>query len=315
MTDIEIRNQKLIDNFADTKNSDNTKESYKSDLRMFAEYIKKDLLEVDIFDVTNYFKAIENNKSNATLRRYITSLKDFYTLYSLSEDYKKVNPTIRLNKNKYPVSNESESNPLTIDETKKIVKHIKKEIKNAKSRFQQMLAIRNLTMFIILMNTGMRISELLYLDFTELDVENWEIHLTAEKTKGKKDRDIDLLDNDISYLKSYLEIREEFFKGNKCTYKYKNEERELIFGSHNAKLLTPNQMNTIWKRYGDAVGIEGLHNHITRNSFITNTYEATGGNIVQTQNMISHSSINTTRRYIKIETKKIKDIKLKTANL
>lgn len=315
MTDMEIHNQKLIDNFADTKNSDNTKESYKSDLRMFAEYIKKDLLEVDIFDVTNYFKAIENNKSNATLRRYITSLKDFYTLYSLSEDYKKVNPTIRLNKNKYPVSNESESDPLTIDETKKIVKHIKKEIKNAKSRFQQMLAIRNLTMFVILINTGMRISELLYLDFTELDVGNWEIHLTAEKTKGKKDRDIDLLDNDIAYLKSYLEIREEFFKGNKCTYKYKNEERELVFGSHNAKLLTPNQMNSIWKRYGDAVGIEGLHNHITRNSFITNAYEATGGNIVQTQNMISHSSINTTRRYIKIETKKIKDIKLKTANL
>ena len=315
MTDMEIHNQKLIDNFADTKNSGNTKESYKSDLRMFAEYIKKDLLEVDIFDVTNYFKAIENNKSNATLRRYITSLKDFYTLYSLSEDYKKVNPTIRLNKNKYPVSNESESDPLTIDETKKIVKHIKKEIKNAKSRFQQMLAIRNLTMFVILINTGMRISELLYLDFTELDVGNWEIHLTAEKTKGKKDRDIDLLDNDIAYLKSYLEIREEFFKGNKCTYKYKNEERELVFGSHNAKLLTPNQMNSIWKRYGDAVGIEGLHNHITRNSFITNAYEATGGNIVQTQNMISHSSINTTRRYIKIETKKIKDIKLKTANL
>ena len=139
--------------------------------------------------------------------------------------------------------------------------------------------------------------------------------LLPKKTKGKKDRDIDLLDNDILYLKSYLEIREEFFKGNKCTYKYKNEERDLVFGSHNAKLLTTNQMNTIWKRYGEAVKIEGLHNHITRNSFITNAYEATGGNIVQTQNMISHSSINTTRRYIKIETKKIKDIKLKTANL
>ena len=46
-----------------------------------------------------------------------------------------------------------------------------------------MLAIRNLTMFVILINTGMRISELLYLDFTELDIENWEIHLTAEKNK------------------------------------------------------------------------------------------------------------------------------------
>lgn len=315
MTDMEIRNKDLIDDFASTKGTDNTKESYKSDLRQFAKYVQKDLLEVTIFDVTNYFNTIKNTKSNQTLRRYLSSLRDFYTLYSLSGEYKNVNPTIRIDTKNYPVSNESNSSPLSIEETKKIVKHIKKEIKNAKSRFQQMLAIRNLTMFVILMNTGMRISELLYLDFTELDVENWEIHLTAEKTKGKKDRDIDLLDNDISYLKSYLEIREEFFKGNKCTYKYKNEERELIFGSHNAKLLTPNQMNTIWKRYGDAVGIEGLHNHITRNSFITNAYEATGGNIVQTQNMISHSSINTTRRYIKIETKKIKDIKLKTANL
>ncbi len=315
MTNIEIRNQKLIEDFANTKGTDNTKESYRSDLRQFAKYVQKDLLEVTIFDVTNYFNTIKNTKSNQTLRRYLSSLRDFYTLYSLSGEYKNVNPTIRIDTKNYPISNESNSEPLSIEETKKIVKYIKKEIKNPKSRFQQLLAIRNLTMFILLINTGMRISELLYLDFTELDVENWEIHLKAEKTKGKKDRDIDLLDNDIEYLKAYLEIRDELFKGKKCTYKYKKEERNLVFGSHNAKPLTTNQMNDIWKRYGEAVGIDGLHNHITRNSFISNFYEASGGDIVQTQNQIIHSSISTTRRYISVEKKKIKDIKLKTANL
>lgn len=315
MTEIEIRNKDLIDNFANSKGSDNTRESYKSDLRQFANFIQKNLLEVNIFDVVNYFNAIKNIKSNTTLRRYFSSLKDFYDLYSLSGEYTKVNPTIRIDTKNYPVSNESNSSPLSVEETKKIVKHIKREIKNAKSRFQQLLAIRNLTMFILLINTGMRISELLYLDFTELDIENWEIHLKAEKTKGKKDRDIDLLDNDIEYLKAYLEIRDELFKGKKCTYKYKKEERDLVFGSHNAKPLTTNQMNDIWKRYGEAVGINGLHNHITRNSFISNFYEASGGDIVQTQNQIIHSSISTTRRYISVEKKKIKDVKLKTANL
>ena len=112
------------------------------------------------------------------------------------------------------------------------------------------------------------------------------------------------MNNDIEYLKAYLEIRDELFKGKKCTYKYKKEERDLAFGSHNAKPLTTNQMNDIWKRYGEAVGIEGLHNHITRNSFISNFYEASGGDIVQTQNQIIHSSISTTRRYISVEKKK-----------
>jgi len=314
MTEIITRNQKLIDDFASTKNSENTKESYKSDLRQFAEFIKKDLLEVDIFDITNYFKEIENTKSNSTLRRYITSLKDFYDLYSLNGDYNKVNPTIRLNKNKYPVSNESNSEPLTYEQSKKLMNHIKKEIKNAPSRFQQLLAIRNLIIINLLINTGMRISEVIWLDLTELDIENWEIHLKAEKTKGKKDRDIDLLPKTIEYFKAYFEIRDELFKGQRCTYRNKNEERDLIFGSHNAKPLTTNQMNTIWQKYGDAIGIEGLHNHLARTTFITNIYNETH-DLALCQDIIIHSDPSITRRYVKTEKKKIKDIKLKTANL
>lgn len=314
MTAVEIRNDELIKNFIKTKSSKNTKESYRSDIKGFVEFIQKDLLEVDMFDVIDYFEAIENEKSNATLRRKLTSIKDFYDLYSLNGDYKKVNPTIRIDPKKYPVSNESESEPLTYEQSKKLMNHIKKEIKNAPSRFQQLLAIRNLAMLNILINTGMRISELLYLDFTELDIEEWEIHLKAEKTKGKKDRDIDLLPKTIEYLKAYLEIREELFKGKKCTYKYKNEVRDLVFGSHNAKQLTTNQMNSIWKKYGEAIGIDGLFNHLARTTFITNIYNETH-DLALCQDIIIHSDPSVTRRYIKTEKKKIKDIKLKTANI
>lgn len=314
MTNIEINNEKLITDFISTKNSENTKEGYRSDLQLFADFIKKDLLTVDIFDVTNYFNSIENDKSNTTLRRYIVSISNFYSLYILNGDYTKTNPTVRLNKNKYPVSNESPNEPLTLDEAKKLMSYIKKEIKIAKSRFQQLLAIRNLTMLNLLINTGMRISELLYLDFTELDMENWEIHLKAEKTKSKKDRDIDLLPKTIEYLQQYLEIRDELFKYKKCTYKHKNETRELVFGSHNAKRLTTNQMNDIWKKYGDAIGVDGLHNHLARTTFVSNVYNETK-DLALTQDIIMHSSPSTTRRYVKVEKRKIKDIKLKTANL
>ncbi len=316
MTDIEKRNEELIKEFLKSKNSKNTKASYKSDLKSFADYVKKDLLEVSIFDVIDYFDKIEEEKSNPTLRRYLASIREFYDLYSLNADYAKVNPTIKIDSRKYPVSNTSPSEPLSYDQSKKLINHIKKEIKNAPSRLKQLLAIRNLAMLSLLLTTGMRISETIYLDFTELDTNGWEIHLTEEKTKGKKDRDIDLQQNTIERLQDYLAIRDELFKGKKCSFKYKDEERDLVFGSHNAKPLGSNQMNAIWKEYGNAedVQIKGLHSHICRVSFVSEVYSKTL-DLALTQDIIGHSNSSVTRRYIKLEKKKIKDINIKFANL
>lgn len=71
--EIEEKNQKLILDYLKTKKNDNTKKSYGHDLKLFSEFVDKDLMGVDIFNVTDYFNSIED-KSPATFNRRLLSV-------------------------------------------------------------------------------------------------------------------------------------------------------------------------------------------------------------------------------------------------
>lgn len=301
--DLEKGNMKLIEDFVISKATENTAISYKSDLKGFMNFVEKDLMEVEVADVSRFFKSIEN-LAFSSLNRKLSSIRDFYDYYTYTDNYNKKNPTGRMKR--FPTDNVSKTEPLSYDESKALIKLIKTKIKKAKTEFQRNLHIRNLALVHLLLNTGLRISEALLLTFDELNLDKSVIQLVAKKTKGKKDRVVELPENTINYIRDYLEVRDCFTKGKEFKY---------VFVSDSGNKLAVNVTNGMLKAYAAEIGIEiNVHNHCLRHSFGTNVYESTH-DIKLVQELLDHEDISTSMLYIKNINKDYSTSKLKTANL
>jgi integrase/recombinase XerD len=287
--EIEKRNVKLIEDYVNSKNADSTAKCYASDVKKFAEFLNKYLLETTIIDINTYFKSEEiKSKSSATKNRYIASLRDFFGFYIDTEDYTKNNPLCR--QKNFSVDKEGQTDPLTIEQSRDLIKLLKEKVKKADSNFQKNMNIRNLAIIHILINGGFRVNELLELTFDRLFLEELTIKLMADDTKGKKERIVKLPKESIEYIKKYLDIRNDILKG---------KESEYVFVSKSGNLFDSDTFDKTLKIYGKEIGIEGLRSHMFRATYITNIYNITGHDLIKTQNIIVHSDIAITRRYIK----------------
>lgn len=301
--EVEEKNIKLIEDYIVSKATENTALNYKSDLKGFMSFVNKDLMEVEVADVSRFFKSIED-LSYSSLNRKLSCIRDFYDYYTYTDDYNKKNPTGRMKR--FPTENVSKTEPLSFQESKDLIKLIKNKIRKEKSEFQRNLHIRNLALIHLLLNTGLRISEALLLTFDELQLENKIIQLVAKKTKGKKSRTVELPENTIEYIENYLKIRDSFAKDKECKY---------VFISFRGNKLTSNSTNEMLKEYANEIGIEiNVHNHSLRHSFGTNVYENTH-DIKLVQELLDHEDISTSMLYIKNINKDYSTSKLKTANL
>jgi len=314
LNEIKDKNEKLTEEFTSSKLEENTIKNYKSDIKLFSEFIDKDLLETTTGDASNYFKSI-NNKSTATKKRRISSLYDFFDYYIDEKVYvdedkrEKINPVKRIKRQKFPKAT-NKTQPLTLEETKLLINHIKKEIKNADSDYKKRLQIRNLAMIMLDLNAGFRIEEMLSLTFDDFDIEECKIELLADETKGKKDRTIFIDVKPMEYIKSYLSIRNDILKG---------KESEYVFVSDNGNKLITSSFDAMLKKYSreifDDKGIElHLHSHRFRGTFITGAYESLK-DIVAVQELVGHSSLLQTRSYIENRNKSDKPVKLATSRL
>lgn len=305
--EIKERNEKLITDYGESKKTENTRKSYKSDVRVFSKFIQDDLMNVTIVDIDRYFRNIEKEKSNATLNRYIRSLYDFYDYVIYRELYKNKNPLGRTKG--YTVDNSVvKTEEMTTNQFRALVKVVKEKIKKSKSEFQRAVHIRNLSIVMLDANGGFRISELLTLKFDNIDFENYKITLKGDETKGQKKRIVNFDEKVFDYLNEYLEVRNIFLK---------DKESDYIFLSRSGRVFDYSSYDTALKGYGsdERVGMLNLCTHSFRILYTVNTYEATGHNLVKTQMLVGHASVNQTRAYTKLKLDENELIKLPTARL
>lgn len=301
--EIEERNAKLINDYLKSKVAKNTIDSYGTILRSLSNFVDKDLMEVEIADISDYFKSIET-QAFSTFNLKLICVRDFFNYYMDEDKYDKKNPTRRV-KSK-PSNKKAKTRALTLDECKALTKLIKNKIKKAKDESEKHLHIRNLAIIELDLSAGFRISELLGLTFNEVDLEKCRITLREDETKGKKERTVNFDKNIFDYLFNYLEIREDILKG---------KESEYVFVSRNGNMLDRSSFAKILKAYGEEVGIDDISSHMSRSTFITNVYRATGNDIIKTMQYVSHASHITTAKYIDLDNDKDELIKLPTARL
>ena len=276
---------KEVNNFLDyikSKNySDNTYISYISDLYYFYNFIKKDLTKVNENDIRSYLEELNNKKEKATsVRRKISSLKSFYK-FLYKNDYidKKDYPLVKI---AYPKAE------------KKLPKFIYYndllEIINESERDKD--GIRDRLIIEMLYATGVRVSELINIKYSDIDFNNKRIIVCG---KGNKER--------IVY---YGEYAEEVLKDYMITHK-KNEYGYVFTNSKGDKITDRGVryiIDNIMKKLSVKVHVTP---HVLRHTFATDMLN-NGCDIKVVQELLGHSSLRTTEVYTHVTNERLKQV-------
>ena len=262
------------------KLSDNTVASYQNDLTDLYLYFDEDIVKVTYKDLVKYINSL--SKLNArSIAHHISVINSFYN-YLLNNDYIKENPAENI---KSPKLAKKLPTYLTIDEINKLLD------------IQLLTAYdyRNKAMLELLYATGLRISELISLEFSNIDIENSIVRVMG---KGSKERMVPFNDTASHYLKLYVEYyRNEILNGKYSDY---------LFISNAKKPITRQGFFKIIKAECKRAGItKDVSPHVLRHSFATHLL-ANGADIRVIQELLGHSNIVTTEIYTHVVNEKVK---------
>lgn len=252
--------------------SKNTINSYENDLNKFEEYYKsKDLLKITSKDIEKYIQTL-SNLAPTTVSHNISSLKTFYS-YFLKQGRISNNPTDGIRSPKLGIHLPTY---LTIDEVNKLLDI---EVTDAFSS-------RNKAILELMYATGLRISEVISLEFKNIDYDECIIRVMG---KGSKERIVPINDYAIKYLKEYIDnYRPELVK---------NEINNYIFLNNHGRMLTRQGIFKMIKNYAALKNIKKtIGPHTLRHTFATHLLE-NGADLRVIQELLGHSDISTTQIY------------------
>ena len=177
--------------------SKNTIESYFRDINQFIEVNDNiDLIKVDRNQIDNYLMWLRSNFSNNTVLRKISSLNNLYK-YLLATEVISKNyfQEVKLSKKKVELPKY-----LTQEEINLFLNSI--ELNNH-------LDYRNKAMFELIYATGMRISELINVKITDLNINESLIRIIG---KGDVERNVTINKTAMKYVIDYIEHHRLYLK-------------------------------------------------------------------------------------------------------
>jgi len=209
-----------------------------------------------------------------TVSSYVRGLKSLFSSL-FQEGYIQKNPLARIRTPKVPVR---EPVILAEEEIARLFGAIDKKTSGG---------FRDYSVFLTLLDTGMRVSELCQLKLDDTDLENGYFRIMG---KGKKERYVPIGYKLTKILLKYL-----------STYRYKDTGSNYLFVTKDGNPLNRNRVAKIIKAYARRAGITGkrVHPHALRATkavlFLRN-----GGDLFTLQKCLGHSTLTMTRRYAAI---------------
>lgn len=147
--------------------------------------------------------------------------------------------------------------------------------------------MRDQAMLETLYSTGMRVSELVALNISDIDLDRRQARCTG---KGGRQRSVPLRTSAINALRTYIETGRSRIAPN---------EETALFVNHRGSRLTRQGFWLILKAYARQAGIEDITPHTLRHSFATHALRH-GYELRDVQQMLGHVSISTTQVYRRI---------------
>ena len=263
--------------------SKNTVSSYKNDISSFSSWCDKeqlDRLKITDLNLNNYISNLFSiGLKSSSINRKISSIKHFY-LFLLKKKVIKNSPVDEITtpkQEKYLPTSMSE------DEVESLLGSPKSSIK---------IERRDKAMIEILYATGMRISELVNLKLTDIDLNRSVLKVFG---KGSKERLVPYGEKAAEALRIYLEDR-------------KKLDSKDVFLSNRGTRIT---RGAFWQRIKIYIKRENLKSsispHTLRHAFATHLLNR-GADLRSVQILLGHSDLSTTQIYTHIAKKRLGEI-------
>jgi integrase/recombinase XerD len=246
----------------------------------------------DLYEFMSYVSSHRDNSAYARARK-VASLKSFYKFLKEKAGIISNNPTTEL-------------------ETPKIAKRLPRylELNQSKALLSSVTgkhAYRDYAMISLFLNCGMRLSELVGIDISDISASGTNSTDRSLKSvvtitgKGNKERSIHLNEACINAINDYL-INE------RKQYALKPGEKAL-FLSEKKKRISKNMVQYIVKRFLAQAGLDTrkYSTHKLRHTAATLMYKYGKADIRALQMILGHESIATTEIYTHLDDQQLKD--------
>ncbi len=266
--------------------SKNTLNAYASDLRIFTKSLgEKELTDVDKLDISKFLnQRYDDGISARSSARILSSLRRFYG-YLIREKQIRSDPTALIEPPRI-----GKPLPHTLSE---------KEVDlllNA-PEITAVLGMRDKAMLEMLYATGLRVSELVSLTLSQVNLRMGVLRVTG---KGNKERLTPIGEQAIFYLEVYMQqSRPALLSERPC---------EMVFVTNRAAGMTRQAFWHIIKRYAKKAEIKShLSPHTLRHAFATHLINH-GADLRVVQLLLGHSDLSTTQIYTHIANERLKEL-------
>ena len=266
----------------------NTVESYKRDVTQYISYLDgtgvTDISSTTKTTVLSYLLYLQKEgRASSTVSRTLASLRSYY-LFMMQNGVVKSNPTSNLEaphvEKKIPKILSGEEVELLLEQPK-----------NCDNK-----GIRDKAMLELLYATGIRVSELINLDVSDVNVPVSFVRCKG----GKKERIIPMGHQAKDALENYI--------NNVRKYMVKDENETALFVNCSGARLSRQGFWKLIKYYQHIAGIEtDITPHTLRHSFAAHLLE-NGAVLHSIQEMMGHADISSTQVYSRMMNSKIKDV-------
>ena len=265
-----------------------TLEAYRNDILDFIKFLEKiqikKIINVSQDNIYEYINILDSKKYKKTTKsRKIASNKSFFK-FLRSENYIQSNPFSEFSQ---PKVSSKIPDIISIQEIDSMIEFSK----NNSSNFQ---GNRDSTMIELMYATGMRVSELVNLNLSNIYSSDSIITTIG---KGDKQRNIPVYSKVFTNIELYV-----------STYrkKYAKFETDALFITRLGKRMSRQAFWLIIKNIANSAGInKNISPHMIRHSFATHLLQG-GASLKNVQDLLGHANIATTQIYTQLSNEYVK---------
>lgn len=289
--------------------SSRTRIAYAYDLKIFFDFLRKEnplLNKLELRDITlshldqlhvtdleeymEYLKYRFNEKNQEVVNkergimRKVASLKSFYNYYYRKEMLKN-NPAALV---QLPKLHDKEIIRLDVDEVALLLDEVEKgeSLTDKQKAFHEKTKVRDLALLTLLLGTGIRVSECVGLNISDVDFKNGGIRIHR---KGGKEVTVYFGIEVEDALRDYLEQRQEMIP--------EKGSEDALFLSLQMKRISVRSVENLVKKYAKIVTpLKKITPHKLRSTYGTTLYQETG-DIYLVADVLGHTDVNTTKKH------------------
>lgn len=234
----------------------------------------------DVYEFMNYVMR-ERGNNNSTRARKSSSIKGFFNYLTVKKHILEIDPVKEL---EVPKKKKSMPKYLTLEQSLELLNAVDGKYKE-----------RDYAILTLFLNCGLRLSELVGLNFSDIRTDNTMRVLG----KGNKERIIYLNDACIQAINAYKKVRP--VDGIK--------DKNALFISRNNNRISPKTVQAMVYRYLEKIGLDaqGYSCHKLRHTAATLMYQQGGVDIRVLKEILGHENLGTTEIYTHLSSKQMED--------